>query len=51
MLPTLVCLALLGQAPAAAPKASKVAVPNLTLVNLDPKLADFYAGHLAQQLS
>lgn len=51
MLPTLVCLGLLSQAPAAAPKPIKVAVPNLQLVNLDDKLADFYAGHLAQQLS
>ncbi len=48
MLTATLCLALLTAAP---PEPIQVAVPSLGLVNLDPKLADFYTGHLAQQLS
>lgn len=48
MLTTVLCLALLSAAPS---EPIQVAVPGLKLVNLDPKLTDFYTGHLAQQLS
>lgn len=48
MLPALVCAAVLAQT--AEPKI-RVAVPALTVLNLDDKLGDFYASHLAQQLS
>ena len=51
MLLTLLCAGLLAQAPDPSQKPIKVAVPALRLVNLDEKLAEFYASHLAQQLS
>lgn len=46
---SLLTLALLAAEPNAEP--IRIAVPPLKLVNLDPKLADFYSGHLAQQLT
>ncbi|MBK7860338.1 MAG: hypothetical protein IPJ65_17350 [Archangiaceae bacterium] len=45
------CLTLLAQTPAPGPSPIRVAVPALKVVNLDEKLGDFYASHLAQQLS
>jgi hypothetical protein len=47
MLLSLLALALLGTEP----DPIKVAAPSLQLVNLDPKLGDFYTEHLAQQLT
>ncbi|MGQ0508808.1 MAG: hypothetical protein ACT4TC_26195 [Myxococcaceae bacterium] len=48
MLLTALCLGLLAATP---DTPIQVAVPPLKLVNMDAKLADFYTGHLAQQLS
>ncbi len=42
------CLTLLAAAPA---EPIRVAVPELKLSGIDPKLADFYTSHLAQQLT
>lgn len=47
MLLSLLTLALLS----AEPGPIRVAAPSLQLVNLDPKLGDFYTEHLAQQLT
>lgn len=61
MLLTTLCLLAAGQVVASAAPSNtapsttetpvKVAVPGLKLHGLDEKLADFYSGHLAQQLS
>ena len=47
MLLSLLTLSLLG----ASTEPIKVAAPSLQLVNIDPKLGDFYTEHLAQQLT
>ncbi|MBX7114360.1 MAG: hypothetical protein K1X64_08525 [Myxococcaceae bacterium] len=47
MLLSLLTLSLLG----ASTEPIKIAAPSLQLVNIDPKLGDFYTEHLAQQLT
>jgi hypothetical protein len=49
MIAATILMLTLGIAPNAEP--IKIAVPPLKLIGLDEKLADFYTGHLAQQLS